>query len=55
MISDNEYRGFVCLLIVVFVGFFLILLVGVAALFTVTIDDDGSLWHLLELHGYKKI
>ena len=58
LISNGEYRGFLCLLVVVFVfvlGFFLFLLVGVATLFTATIVDDGSLWHLLELHGYKKI
>ena len=58
LISNGEYRGFLCLLVVVFVfvlGFFLFLLVGVATLFTATIDDDGSLWHLLELHGCKKL
>ena len=31
--------------------FFLFLLVGVATSFTTTIDDDGSLWCLLEPHG----
>ena len=58
LISNGEYRGFLCLLVVVFVfvlGFFLFLLVGVATFFAATIDDDGSLWRLLELHGCKKL
>lgn len=44
---------FVCwlLCLCLFVGFFLFLLVGVATPFTATIDDDGSLWCLLEPHG----
>ena len=57
MISNGEYRGFLCLLVVVFVfvlGFFLFLLVGVATLFNAIIDDDGSLWRLLELHGMAR-
>ena len=55
MISNGEYKGFLYLLVAVFVFvcgfFFLFLLVGVATSFTATIDDDGSLWCLLEPHG----
>ena len=35
-------------------AFLFIFLVGVATLFATTIDNDGSLWCLLELHGCKK-
>ena len=39
-------RGFLCLLVVVIVGFFLFWLVDVVTSFTATIDDEGSLWGL---------
>ena len=54
LISNGEYRGFLYLLVAVFVfvcGFFFVFAGGCCYFIHATIDDDGSLWCLLEPHG----
>ena len=54
MVSTKGF--FVCWLLCLCLFWVLfIFLVGVATLFAATIDNDGSLWRLLELHGCKKL